>query len=285
MKTPQPSGEPAHDDVASPVIQELVYTGHRRLQLYADKLIDYPRSGFFGRSTTNIISILRVSSIAVRHIGSTPALQIGLRNASWDKNWGSEKWFNNGPTLDEVRTFANALVTLAPEASFKDIYEKERAQDEALATRQERESTFGDGVRSASDLVEVSTYKTTKDYERDARARVAMGWSVAGQSQETGQTHRIRGAASGGLMGSLIGFPFAGALVGGLSGKRSQGSITVTWTKSAGAAPTRSDGEHTTPDASDGLAEQLDRLAQLHRNGELSDEEFAAAKRKALGQE
>lgn len=85
--------------------------------------------------------------------------------------------------------------------------------------------------------VEVIRYKSTKDYQRDAERRLAEGWTISGQTQETGRTHRIRRASSGALIGSLFMAPGMGALVGGLSGKRDEGPITVTWLRQPESQP------------------------------------------------
>ncbi len=70
-----------------------------------------------------------------------------------------------------------------------------------------------DAHQSAPPAVQVVTYRTANDYEPDAQRRVAGGWTIQGQSQETGQTHRIRRATRGAQIGGLFMMPAAGAAV------------------------------------------------------------------------
>lgn len=81
--------------------------------------------------------------------------------------------------------------------------------------------------------VEVKRYKAAKEFERDARRRMADGWTIQGQSQSSGKTHRVRNAARGSVAGLITGFPLLG-LVGAGAGTlvRSQGQdIVVTWVR------------------------------------------------------
>lgn len=87
-----------------------------------------------------------------------------------------------------------------------------------------------------TDQVEVVRYKSTAEFQRDATKRISAGWRVAGQSQESGQSHRVRGAAKGGFLGGFfLGLPIAGAAAGALGSKRSEGPITVAWTRAPDA--------------------------------------------------
>jgi hypothetical protein len=133
--------------------------------------------------------------------------------------------------------------------------------------------------------VEVVTYKSPRDYQRDARRRMADGWTIQAQSQETGQTHRIRRASSGALLGGFLMMPLAGAAIGGLSNKRSPGAITVTWVKAPVFQPDRSGAapESRAPETgTSAIATQLTALADLHRTGVLTDDEFSAKKAELL---
>lgn len=133
--------------------------------------------------------------------------------------------------------------------------------------------------------VEVVTYKTPKDYQRDAQRRIAEGWTVQAQSQETGQTHRIRRASSGAVIGSLFMLPLAGAAIGGLSGKRSPGAITVTWVKGPVSSAKGLGVERMAQDRgpkTTSVASQLASLAELHDAGVLTDEEFQTKKAELL---
>ncbi len=122
------------------------------------------------------------------------------------------------------------------------------------------------------------TYRSAKDYERDAQRRVADGWTIQGQSQETGQTHRIRRATSGALIGGLFMMPVAGAAVGGLSNKRTPGRITVTWVKTASGTQAA-----VPPGAEDeALVRHLKSLADLRDSGVLTEQEFQAKKAELL---
>gem|GEM_PF-4471750 len=76
---------------------------------------------------------------------------------------------------------------------------------------------------------EVREYMSTVELERDANHRIPLGWQLQAQSQEPGQTHRVKGAAAGAVVGSLVLMPFLGAVAGGLANSRDSGKITVTW--------------------------------------------------------
>lgn len=86
-------------------------------------------------------------------------------------------------------------------------------------------------VKPAGSSVEVVRYKSSVEFERDANRRHAEGWTLQGQSQETGQTHRIRRGINGLLVGGLFGFPRIGGALGALSGRRDEGMITATWVR------------------------------------------------------
>lgn len=141
-----------------------------------------------------------------------------------------------------------------------------------------------DALQPSPAAVQVVTYRSAKDYERDAQRRVADGWTIQGQSQETGQTHRIRRATSGAIIGGLFMMPLAGAAVGGLSNKRTPGRITVTWVKAASV----SDAQATVPpatddsDSSEALVRHLKSLADLRDSGVLTEDEFQAKKAELL---
>ena len=138
---------------------------------------------------------------------------------------------------------ANAAAREAAAASrAKHEASQQRAQ-ELLAKRKIGRAAEAEERRvAAANLprVEVVTYTTPKDYQRDAQRRMAEGWTVQAQSQETGQTHRIRRASSGAVIGSLFMLPLAGAAIGGLSNKRTPGAIMVTWVKVPISPPKRS---------------------------------------------
>jgi hypothetical protein len=139
--------------------------------------------------------------------------------------------------------------------------------------------------RSRLPEVQVVTYKTPRAFQLDANLRVTQGWTTAGQTQETGQTHRIRRATNGALIGGLFMMPLTGAAIGGLSNKRTPGAITVTWVKAPVFPPDRSSAapESRAPETgTSAIASHLTALADLHRAGVLTDDEFLAKKAELL---
>lgn len=105
------------------------------------------------------------------------------------------------------------------------------AKAAAKAAEKERKAAESAEAERRRPKVEVVRYKSVSAYQQDAQRRIAAGWHIEGQSQETGRTHRLSKATNGALIGGLFLMPLAGAAVGGLSGKRSEGPITVTWVK------------------------------------------------------
>jgi hypothetical protein len=154
----------------------------------------------------------------------------------------------------------------------------------ALANKAKRRAQR-DAEHARLPRVEVVTYKTPKDYQRDAQRRMTDGWTIQAQSQETGQTHRIRRASNGALLGSFFMLPLTGAAIGGLSNKRTPGAITVTWVKGPVSSPNRPGAEPLARDmetTASPIASQLASLAELHKAGVLTDEEFSAKKAELL---
>jgi phage tail tape-measure protein len=86
----------------------------------------------------------------------------------------------------------------------------------------------------------------------------------------------LAGAALGSAVLPVIG-TFAGALAGGLLG--SQVGRTF-----GGAILDALEGQPTEPAAAPNVIDQLERLGQLRTQGLITEEEFAAAKAKILGQ-
>ncbi len=173
-----------------------------------------------------------------------------------------------------------------------------KAQRQA-ALRAEREAS---GQRAADDAarrprVEVVRYTNTRNYERDAQRRIAAGWRIEAQTQETGRTRRLNRSFNGAFIGGLFGDPIIGGIIGGLSGKRDQGPITVTWKKDSEmtaqvASPSASAGPVSSSDPQErevgsGMVadaiDQLRRLAELKDSGVITPEEFDAKKAALLG--
>jgi hypothetical protein len=71
--------------------------------------------------------------------------------------------------------------------------------------------------------VDIVTYKTPKDYEKDAKKRIAGGWQMQGQSSLNSQV------AVGRTVGKAVLTGGVGLLLSGRSKKG--GGITVTWIK------------------------------------------------------
>lgn len=107
------------------------------------------------------------------------------------------------------------------------------------------------------------------------------------QKEENEQTGRIAGAGAGIITGAAVGSvvpvvgTIAGAFVGGVLGskvgKKVGGALldkfdAVTQTKTEGAADDKKD-----------VTAELERLAKLHKQGILDDDEFKAAKASLLG--
>jgi len=88
-------------------------------------------------------------------------------------------------------------------------------------------------ARDAAKTIEVVQYRSAKAFEADAQRRAQAGWTLAGQSQVPGQTHRIKKAMKRGLLLGVpgVGLGPVGAASGLLSGKRDAGIITVTWVR------------------------------------------------------
>ena len=95
------------------------------------------------------------------------------------------------------------------------------------------------------------------------------------------------GAAAGASLGSvLIPVPMLGTFLGGLLGGVLGSEVGKTFGGGLLSLINLPDGGLTPPPASPptkDLAEQLERLSQLHASGALSDAEFAAAKARLLG--
>lgn len=88
-------------------------------------------------------------------------------------------------------------------------------------------------AREAAKTIEVVQYRSAKAFQADAQRRAQAGWMLAGQSQVSGQTHRIKKAMKRGLLLGVpgVGLGPVGAASGLLSGKRDPGIITVTWVR------------------------------------------------------
>ncbi|MGH7643142.1 MAG: SHOCT domain-containing protein [Candidatus Dormibacteria bacterium] len=157
---------------------------------------------------------------------------------------------------DAAQSAARAAQSAAREARAKDAQTKAAA--EAMLPK-----------------TQVVRYKSVKEYEKDAQGRIAEGWTIVAQSQETGQTHRVRRAGSGLVTGALLGFPAAGAALGGLSGKRDEGPLTVTWYWPGSADVAKA---NTAGPASSDVPDQLRELANLRDAGILTAEEFQSKK-------
>jgi hypothetical protein len=82
--------------------------------------------------------------------------------------------------------------------------------------------------------VEIKRYDSTGAYQRDAKTRFAEGWTIIGQTQDSGQTHRVNRSTNLGCLGFILfgwwSIPLM-MLVGALSNSRKAGAITVTWAK------------------------------------------------------
>lgn len=136
-------------------------------------------------------------------------------------------------------------------------------------------------------LIDVVTYKDARHYERDALVRAANGWTLSGQSQDASRTKIAGKIGTAAVTGGLTMSPLLGA-ASLLVPQRKPGAITVTWVKErSGAARGSSATQEPVAisgraDRHDGLADQLQRLADLHSTGALSDDEFAAAKARLL---
>ncbi len=140
------------------------------------------------------------------------------------------------------------------------------------------------GPRSGAS-VEVVSYKTPSDYEHDAQRRLAEGWTLQGQTQETGQTHRLRRATNGAILGSLFMMPRLGAAIGALSNKRTPGPITATWIKVplvTGPVPAGRLVDTEGDSGPSSVAGLLRELASLHDAGIITGEEFTAKKAELL---
>ncbi|HUZ88198.1 MAG TPA: RDD family protein [Candidatus Acidoferrales bacterium] len=202
---------------------------------------------------------------------------------------------------DRVRE-ANAADRAAQDAVSRKLKEEGLAVKAAVRAERDTERQRLKEERQAAEreaakhrpTVEVVRYNTPRDYQRDAQHRLENGWTLQAQSQETGQTHRLRRASGGALIGGLFMMPMLGAAIGGLSNKRTPGVITATWIKppagdsdASGVAAETASGTYPEPPSPQGLGgsdlfEQLKKLGELRDAGVLTAEEFDAKKAEIL---
>lgn len=115
--------------------------------------------------------------------------------------------------------------------------------------------------------VVIRTYEgkqAAEQFEQEMHVFVTNGYMADSQREDGGHVHVGRLLATGGL-----------SILAGRAGIRSKGRVTVTFRR----AVERSTEPIVAPTD---LAAQLERLAALHSKGALTDEEFAAAKARAL---
>lgn len=120
-------------------------------------------------------------------------------------------------------------------------------------------------AEAAMNPVQVKQYKDAREYERDAIAMGAAGWTPQGQ---VAQESRL---AAGKTLGKAVATGGIGLLLTGRAKKG--GGITVTWVRKEPAVAAAQVG---------GVAEQLRELADLHAQGIVTDAEFEAKKAELL---
>ncbi|HYF62045.1 MAG TPA: SHOCT domain-containing protein [Herpetosiphonaceae bacterium] len=116
---------------------------------------------------------------------------------------------------------------------------------------------------------------------------------MASSENEHEETGRLAGLGAGMVAGARIGtvlipIPFlgtvTGAIVGGTMGSRFGRQIGPQIVKTVDGLLGNRQASGEAPGPSEDLLGQLERLGQLRTQGVLSDEEFAAAKARLLGQ-
>lgn len=160
---------------------------------------------------------------------------------------------------------------------------RQRAADSraaALAGKVERDARRKAEL-DATFRTQVMSYRTKRNFERDAQRRHAEGWRMTGQSQQPSRAKVGSKVAEAGCLGLMSGG------LGCLSifvPMRTHPPITVTWVKDPVSPPGRLSVEPAAQDSetSAPIASQLAALGELHATGVLTDEEFSAKKAELL---
>ena len=122
--------------------------------------------------------------------------------------------------------------------------------------------------------VDVKTYRSQDEYERDARSRIAAGWRVQATTSSHGKVNMGRTIVKAGLF-----LPWA------VMRPSCQGDpLTVTWVREP-SVPTSSSATQSnqpTPPAATDLLTQLERLGKLRDSGVLTEDEFQSQKERLL---
>lgn len=132
------------------------------------------------------------------------------------------------------------------------------------------------GVATLSLGVEVKTYHSEHDYERDARSRISAGWRPQTVTSGRGKVNMGRTLVKAGLF-----LPWAV-----MRPSRQGDPLTVTWAReqSTGGPTMAQPAAGPAPAATD-LLTQLERLGKLRETGVLTEEEFQAQKDRLLAAE
>jgi len=116
----------------------------------------------------------------------------------------------------------------------------------------------------------VKDYRSPKEFETDSKEMIRKGWQPENQSTLAGHIN-VRRTAARVMTG--------GFLLGGAS--RSKDQITVTWVRRR-TERRRVESPSEQPSATTDIPAQIRKLADLHLQGILSDQEFAAKKAELL---
>lgn len=117
--------------------------------------------------------------------------------------------------------------------------------------------------------MEVKTYRDAKEYENDAKRRLAQGWQVQGQSQSRGNVNMGRTVLKAGIF-----LPWAI-----MRPSRKGDPLTVTWALNP---PSAEPVAETAAPAQDGVLDQLRKLGELRDAGVVTEDEFAQKKEELL---
>jgi len=120
--------------------------------------------------------------------------------------------------------------------------------------------------------VEVKTYHSEHDYERDARSRISAGWRPQATTTAHGKVNMGRTILKAGLF-----LPWAV-----MRPSRKGDPLTVTWMRGTSTAL------ENTPNAKGPAVDiltQLERLGKLRDSGVLTEEEFQAQKERLLAED
>ena len=192
------------------------------------------------------------------------------------------KWVALVPNPSEKApgTLSSERMTLVAHVKGRSMSEMERAGAELARLMAERGGSLQAAEAAATPAVtpqqaQVKTYKSDKDFEKDARKMLRDDWSIQGQSVHQGKV------ALGRTLGKAV---LTGGIGLALSGRsRRDDTITVTWFKGGEAETSQPKAAAATAAAADDKYDQLAKLASLKDKGILTEEEFQTEKSKLLG--